>query len=280
MEKVIRSYLENTQVNLQTAHWTHVPAAWGELIPSPPVSRLYYFRGGTGWIRVRNKTYQPQPGQLFLLPAGHSIEFGTEASDTFRKYWCHFHAAVGEVNLFRLLELPPFVEVRDETAMERRFLELMAQYRSSTLTAALRMKRELLDILATYVELALEQGRPMRLTGTAETGKINKVLSYIDERLQERITVEELAKLVHFHPNYFVPYFKSMMGDSPIAYVNRKRMELAKRLLTTTERSVTDIAAEVGLELYYFSRMFKKQIGLSPSEYRQGAFLRREKAEA
>jgi AraC-like DNA-binding protein len=271
MEKVIRSYLENTQVYLQTAHWTHVPASWGETLASPPVTRFYYFRGGSGWIRLRNQTFRPLPGQLFLLPAGHPVEFGTDAADTFRKYWCHFQAAVGEVNLFRMLELPPYVEVRDEAGMESRFLELMAQYRSSELTAPLRMKRTMLEILATYVELALEQKKPLRLTGNAQTGKINQVLAYIDSRLKERITIEELAKLVHFHPNYFVPYFKSLMGDSPIAYVNRKRMELAKRLLTTSELSVTDIAAEVGLELYYFSRMFKKQTGLSPSDYRQDA---------
>lgn len=249
MEKVIRSYLENTQVNLQTAHWTHVPSSWGESLASPPVSRFYYFRGGAGWIRIRSKTYRPQPGQLFLLPAGQPIEFDTDSSDRFRKYWCHFTASVGEVNLFRMLELPPYVEVRDETAMERQFAELIAQYRSASLTAPLRMKSGLLDILAAYIELSLEQNRPVRITGTAETGKINKVLAYIDERLQERLTVEELAKLVHFHPNYFVPYFKSLMGDSPIAYINRKRMERAKRLLTTGERSVTDIAAEVGMEL-------------------------------
>jgi AraC-like DNA-binding protein len=82
------------------------------------------------------------------------------------------------------------------------------------------------------------------------------------------MTVEELASLVHFHPNYFLPYFKSMMGVSPIAYINRKRIELAKRLLTSTDLPVTNIAERIGLEPYYFSRMFKKLAGQAPSVYR------------
>lgn len=103
----------------------------------------------------------------------------------------------------------------------------------------------------------------------SETGKINSVLAYIDERLHEPITVEELAHLVHFHPNYFMPYFKSMLGVSPIAYINRKRMEKAREPLVTTELTVTDVAEQVGFELYYFSRLFKRMNGMSPSEFRK-----------
>ncbi|MEC0210500.1 AraC family transcriptional regulator [Paenibacillus ehimensis] len=151
---------------------------------------------------------------------------------------------------------------------------MIGLYNNPSLTAPLRIKSVLLEIVSGYMEGALERERGLRLAPMSETGKINTVLHYVDEHLQERITVEELARLVHFHPNYFMQYFKTMLGLSPIAYINRKRMEKAKELLSATEWTVTDIAERVGLELYYFSRVFKKQTGLSPSEYRKQAARR------
>jgi AraC-like DNA-binding protein len=62
--------------------------------------------------------------------------------------------------------------------------------------------------------------------------------------------------------------FKTLFGMPPIHYVNRMRMEAAKRLLLTTDRSVSSIAEEFGLQLYYFSRVFKKYSGFTPSEFR------------
>jgi AraC-like DNA-binding protein len=107
------------------------------------------------------------------------------------------------------------------------------------------------------------------LTATTSNSKINSVLSYIESHLADPMSVEELAKLVHFHPNYFMNYFKSMMGLSPIVYVNKKRLEKARRQLATSELSISDIAEGIGMELYYFSRLFRKQTGMSPSEYRK-----------
>jgi YesN/AraC family two-component response regulator len=135
-------------------------------------------------------------------------------------------------------------------------------------TAPLRIKSILLEIISEYIEQSSEQ---VHLAAATSTSKINSVLSYIESHLSEQMTVDELAKLVHFHPNYFMHYFKSMMGLSPIVYINKKRLDKARRLLTTTEQSVSAIADEIGMELYYFSRIFKKQASMSPTEYRKAS---------
>lgn len=281
--ELLRSYMDNIQVNLQNAYYTRVGAGWGERSILPDVTRLYFIREGEGWIRLRGRLYHPRPGQLLLLPAGMRLSFGTNAERPFGKYWCHFTANVGELNLFQLLELPHCIDVRDEAWLETKFKTLVAHFHQPSLTSPLHIKSLLLEIVSSYMEQALEQAggagespggegageAAFRLTPTAETGKMNTVLHYIEEHLQEQMTVEELARLIHFHPNYFMHYFKTMLGLSPIAYINRKRMEQAKALLTDSDQSVTDVAERVGLELYYFSRLFKKQTGLSPSEYRK-----------
>lgn len=101
-----------------------------------------------------------------------------------------------------------------------------------------------------------------------ERNKLGKVLAYIQEHLCEPIEIEALAHLVHLHPNYFIPYFKKIMGVTPMHYVQQKRMEEAKRLLTFTDSSIADIAEQLGMQLAHFSRQFKSHAGISPTSYR------------
>jgi AraC family transcriptional regulator of arabinose operon len=83
--------------------------------------------------------------------------------------------------------------------------------------------------------------------------------------------VENLAKQVYLHPNYFIVFFKGILGYSPIQYVNQRRMETAKGLLLQPECNVSAVASQVGMQIYYFSRMFKAHTGLTPSHYRKQA---------
>ncbi|MFH5186361.1 helix-turn-helix domain-containing protein [Paenibacillus sp. TAB 01] len=267
-DQLMRSYLENTQINMQIAHYTKVGANWRTTNMMPNENRLYFIREGEGWIHLRGRDYTPRRGQLYLLPAGMRLSYAPVLENPLGKYWCHFSATVGDINLFQMLELPHWIEVRDEARLERQFEQLMVLSRSNQVTAPLRIKSLLLEIISEYIEQSEEQ---LHLTAISSTSKINSVLAYIERHLAEPMTVEELAKLVHFHPNYFLHYFKTMMGLSPIVYINKKRLDKARRLLATTDLSVSAIADQIGLELYYFSRIFKKAVNLSPTEYRKAS---------
>jgi AraC-like DNA-binding protein len=266
--QLIRSYLDSTQIMMQTANYTKVGPTWKETQKMTDVNRLYYVREGSGWIHIRGKDYYPKPGQLYLLPAGMKLSYASDEENALVKYWCHFSAAVGDINLFQMLEQPHWIQVQDEARLERQFQQLIELNGSNRVTAPLRIKSILLEILSEYIEQTSEQ---LQLATTTSTSKINSVLSYIEEHLAEQMSVDELAKLVHFHPNYFMHYFKSMMGLSPIMYINKKRLDKARRLLTTTDQSISAIGEVIGLDLYYFSRIFKKQNGISPTEYRKAS---------
>ncbi|AEI45774.1 helix-turn-helix domain-containing protein [Paenibacillus mucilaginosus] len=272
--QIMRSYLDNVQMTLDTVHYTKVGTNWRYRFENPEENRFYFIREGSGWIRLRGRLHHPKPGELLLLPAGAKLELGLcGEEERFGKYWCHFGAKVGDVHLFQMLDLPFSIRVGDEDWLERQFRALEALYRSPSLTAPLRIKSVLLELVSYYMEEALRQqdSQGIALAPSAAEGKITAVLHYIDTHLSEGITVEELARQMHFHPNYFMPYFKTMMGLSPIAYITRKRMDKAKELLRDTEVPVTEVAEAVGLELAYFSRLFKKQTALSPTQYRRNA---------
>lgn len=268
MSHIVRGYLDNLQVSLQAAQYTKVPVNWGTAIQNPDVTRAYFFREGQGSIEINHRTYLPQPGQLFILPAGQNVRFDTSPDNTFGKYWCHLSAEVGDVNLFRLISVPHCVTVKDEPALEQLFLRMIACDQDHALASVLTIKSCLLELLAVFFDLAAADGYDIRPNASADTHHIQVLLEYIDEHLATRITLAKLADLVHFHPQYLVLYFKAALGVSPIAYVNRKRIEQARQMLTTVDMSVTEVAHAVGMEPYYFSRMFKKQIGFSPRDYR------------
>lgn len=100
--------------------------------------------------------------------------------------------------------------------------------------------------------------------------KLKDVLSYIRKNIDKNITLEELAQVSGMSPRYFCRVFKSMTGRTPIEYVNYYRIETASQMLITTGESVTDIALNCGFnDMSYFSKMFKKLKGISPSKFRQ-----------
>ncbi len=207
-----------------------------------------------------------RPGQLFLLPAGQVQSYGTSGGDTFGKYWCHFTAKTGDLPLFQLLDIPLFIEVEQPERLQETFRQLIHWHREDSLSAGLRVNALLLELLATYLDTA---GNVRFSTGaSASLDKINQVLRYIDEHLSEHLSLEELSQVAHFHPNYFIRVFKNTTGVSPIQYVNRRRMEKAKQLLSFSPLNVSEIADSLGLEMPYFSRMFKDHTGFSPSQFR------------
>lgn len=97
-----------------------------------------------------------------------------------------------------------------------------------------------------------------------------KVLYYLEHHFTEDISVDGVAAELFLNKHYIAHVFKDETGFSIMEYVISLRMNKAKSLLTETDQSVTDIATECGYsDFTYFSRIFKKNTGLSPSNFRK-----------
>lgn len=98
---------------------------------------------------------------------------------------------------------------------------------------------------------------------------IKKAILYISNNFSHHITLEEVANFVHLNPAYFSTIFKQAAGSSFKEYLNMVRIEESKRLLANTDYSIINIAISVGFDdQSYFSKVFKKQTGLTPKQYR------------
>lgn len=99
--------------------------------------------------------------------------------------------------------------------------------------------------------------------------RLARVTDYIRATLHEPPDYAQLARLAALSYCQLFRLFKSELGVSPQQYIERQRIERAKRLLTLNRLSVKEVAAQAGfLNQLYFSRRFQKATGLSPSQYR------------
>ncbi len=93
---------------------------------------------------------------------------------------------------------------------------------------------------------------------------------YIKENLENELTVSSIASMLFLNPNYFSRLFKKVVGEGCNEYIVRKRMEKAKSLLESTQEKTGRIARMTGYhDTNYFSLAFKKNTGMSPTEYRE-----------
>ena len=104
--------------------------------------------------------------------------------------------------------------------------------------------------------------------GTAAQGMVGAVQKYIRRHLKENISLNDIAREVDRNPTYISHVFRAVTGETLFEYITRLRMELAMKLLRESSMKIQEIAAETGYEEQsYFSQVFKKYTGKSPTEY-------------
>ncbi|WNS79070.1 response regulator [Domibacillus sp. DTU_2020_1001157_1_SI_ALB_TIR_016] len=120
-------------------------------------------------------------------------------------------------------------------------------------------------------EIWMQKIRDKREAAHNEQGEpVKRAKVWIQEHLEQSITIKQIAAHVHLNATYFCEYFKNQTGETVLDYVTNERLKKAKELLIHTDLKVYDIAAKVGYQdTKYFSRLFKQWTGKRPSEFRE-----------
>ena len=111
------------------------------------------------------------------------------------------------------------------------------------------------------------------MTSEEHIKRIRKVLNFIEENLDNELSLENLAEIGNYSPFHFHRIFRGIIGETLQEYINRNRMEKSAMLLShQKQKSIEDIFSEVGFKSNStFSKTFKKYFGVSPSVFRKNA---------
>ena len=117
----------------------------------------------------------------------------------------------------------------------------------------------------------LERRYPHRNLPATQSAELNAIIQHLNAGLKEKSSLSQLAARFNISPNYICGLFSRHLGTTYSAYLTKIRMELAARLLSTTDKPVKEIAMESGYDDYfYFCRVFREFHSVTPTRYRQG----------
>lgn len=127
----------------------------------------------------------------------------------------------------------------------------------------------MLDVLCCLLVIQLKRFLQPRCSTPRASLHVRKAKQILDTRFKESINFSDVASSLYISQDYLRQLFKETYGDSPIHYLIKKRLDFACEMLKMTDRPIHEIAVAAGIDNpYYFSRIFKKIKGCSPSQFR------------
>lgn len=132
----------------------------------------------------------------------------------------------------------------------------------------LKSVSELEEMISSLTDCAIGQIREMR--AKQQKGVIGEIQQYVEEHYQENISLDFIEEKFFINASYLSYLFKKKVGENFIDYLTDIRIENAKKLLTKSELKVYEVGTAVGYgSSRYFSQIFEKKVGMTPTEYRQ-----------
>ncbi|WP_181151024.1 helix-turn-helix domain-containing protein [Paenibacillus sp. PCH8] len=233
---------------------------------------------GDGVLALNDTVYTAQAGSLFVLKPGTTVEAAARSNvtefillsmDTVRLQQVRGEWKMTSSSDFPLDWQTGRLLVRHEQQVVSRLESLYETYRGLQPDHFISIHSQLHELLQFLSENRLE----------ANYEKVDPALErsimYMRRFMSEGISMDQLAKIAGLTPSSYSRSFKKAKGMSPTDYLNRLRIEEAKKQLTEEHCVLKDIAVSVGYgNEYYFSRKFKQTLGIAPSIYMKRDQLR------
>ncbi|GAA3002007.1 helix-turn-helix domain-containing protein [Microbacterium aurantiacum] len=219
---------------------------------------------GEGWVEIGGNRTRVGSSTAIIIPAGAAHAYGASPDDPWTIWWCHVRGtdvaelvAACEIDAGRVtLSLR---SVEKATALLDEISRALAR---DTTPARLMATSGMAWRL--FTQLAVD--RRMAVDGTP----LERAMSYLEERIDGRVHVAELAAMVGLSASHLAALFRDATGGGVIAHHNSLKMARARMLLDTTGMTVADVGRATGFDdAFYFSRQFRRVHGMSPRAYRE-----------
>lgn len=226
--------------------------------------------GGQGCVEINNQRAHLRQDQLLLIPKDTPHTYWASDKDPWSIYWVHFLGDDVNYYLDRVPRagqpIPIEPSARNEAVRLFRYCldALHEGYGLPTMIYAAQATQHILSLL-----LFRNRSLPMEQRAGPRRSSIEAAIGYMQENLNKNLRLGDLAHAAGMSISHFSERFRRQTGQSPMAYFIQQRMRLACRLLDLSDKPVKTVALEIGYrDPYYFSRQFKKYMGIAPEKYR------------
>jgi len=223
---------------------------------------------GEGVYRDKTDAYPLKPGSALVLDCGMSHEYHAVSGGWEFKY-IHFRGSGSREFTERY---SPVIRISEKacTAVLHEIDCIMDELTETDTVSDAKLSARLSAHVYTAM-MRIEEGSAYDSSEAEENiAAVNKIRQYMDRHFSENISMAQLAAMHYMTRPYFQELFRRTYGVTPHAYLTARRLERAKKLLTDTPFSVSQIAEQTGYtDSSAFTRTFVRHCGMTPSKYRQ-----------
>lgn len=234
-----------------------------------PDNILIYCLRGKGWFIIGNRRFEIGVNQFILLPATKEhMRYGADEEDPWTIYWVHFSG--GEIDLFNrsfgigLYDGPQPISFNEKGIhiWDTIYRNLEMGFSKENLSNS---NLCLYHFVATFL---FPENNPEGKKQEARD-MINDTILHMRKELSARLTIHDMALKNNLSTSHFTSLFRKATGMSPMDYFIHLKLQNACLLLHGTDKKIKNIALDIGYDdPYYFSRLFKKHMNVSPDLYR------------
>lgn len=218
-------------------------------------------------------------GRPYTAKSGHLMCYNRSiwheeksTSDTFDAMYIGFkglHIKNLPTDHFLEKDQPAVIDLEEHFIPIKQLFGDILEEHKNTAPESLTIANQLLGVLMCRLSQLVHYDKNAQHVKRPSVAAVQRGKRYIELNYRSEINLEELAKLTHVNSYYFCHLFKQETGMSPIQYLIRYRLEVAKKYLSTTDMSIAEISELVGYKSdTYFQNMFKKMTGFPPGKYR------------
>lgn len=223
---------------------------------------------GSGKLVYGGQTYELNTGDCVFIDCRRPYSHSTQ-EDLWELQWCHFYAPYlpGIYDKYRERGGLPVFHPRDPGALQFLLKELFELASSEDYIRDMRINEKLSSLLTILME---QSWHPETVKVSRKRRELAEIREYLDGHYTERISLDDLAGRFFIDKYYLSKIFKATYGTTVKSYLTARRITRAKQLLRFSDQTMEEISAQIGMQdANYFSRIFRKVEGISPSEYRK-----------
>lgn len=236
---------------------------------------LLYCREGKGWVKLDDKEYLIKQNIFIILPPNCPHSYGADNSNPWSIYWIHFQGRDSEY-LSKLRHTPCKLYPSSTSRIEER-LEIFEEiYQVLSIDQSFDYfsyaNSCFIHFLSTIIYVNIYREIKQRKESTTHLHSdqlINRLTHYMSENIDRKLSIKDLSHFIHLSPSYLHRLFIRYHGVSPMNFFIKMKMRKACDMLQNTSLKINQIAAKLSYDdSLYFSRQFKKEIGISPNKFR------------